>query len=185
MLHGAAVWVDIEPIRGAVPIVGTWGFAAYALYSQPWLVQPVSILGVYGVSLLIVLVNYALAQWMMSVMDRRWLFDPDVRSVNGGHPRRWLAAVGTLVVMWIGLRIRCSRAQEWRQEGDDLLIRKFLDNLSDFLYYDSRNERKKFLFHYEPRTPNLGVLIGRLEPRGSESAFRLCAWGSSGIVIRQ
>lgn len=62
VLHGPSVWVGIELIRGVIPVLGTWGFAAYALYAQPWLIQPVSLLGVYGLSLLILLVNYALAQ---------------------------------------------------------------------------------------------------------------------------
>jgi len=58
VLHGATLWVGIEMVRGSIPVVGTWGFAAYALYEQPWLIQPVSLFGVYGLSLLVLLVNY-------------------------------------------------------------------------------------------------------------------------------
>lgn len=46
VLHGSAVWVGIEMIRGEIPTVGTWGFAAYALYHQPWLIQLVAVFSV-------------------------------------------------------------------------------------------------------------------------------------------
>src|ERR1043166_8319559 len=51
VLEGAVVWVGIEAIRGFAPVVGTGGFVAYALYSQPWLIQPVGIFSIYGLSL--------------------------------------------------------------------------------------------------------------------------------------
>jgi apolipoprotein N-acyltransferase len=71
LLQGPLVWVGIELIRGVIPTMGTWGFAAYALYNQPWLIQPVSIFGVYGLSFLILTVNYALALGMIDYYDRR------------------------------------------------------------------------------------------------------------------
>ncbi|GEM_PF-3505826 len=39
-------------IRGFIPILGTWGFVANTLYSQPWLIQPVSIFSIFGLGLL-------------------------------------------------------------------------------------------------------------------------------------
>ena len=71
LLQGPLVWVGIELIRGVIPTMGTWGFAAYALYNQPWLIQPVSIFGVYGLSFLILTVNYALALGVIDYYDRR------------------------------------------------------------------------------------------------------------------
>lgn len=36
--QGIVAWVGIEPIRIFIPIAGTWGFVAYTLHSQPWLI---------------------------------------------------------------------------------------------------------------------------------------------------
>ena len=60
ILQGAVIWVAIEMIRNFIPVAGTWGYLAYSLYRQPWLIQPVSIFGIFGLSLLILLVNYSL-----------------------------------------------------------------------------------------------------------------------------
>jgi len=95
VLQGAAVWVGIEMLRGFVPVMGTWGFAAYALYEQPWLIQPVSIFGVYGLSLVILLVNYALALGALALFDHRF-----------SHiARNWLIGVGVVLAAWIGLSL--------------------------------------------------------------------------------
>jgi apolipoprotein N-acyltransferase len=116
VLQGAVVWVGIEMIRGLVPTVGTWGFAAYALHGQPWLIQPVSVFGVYGLSLLIMLVNHALGLGALTLFDRRWQLDPGRHLVEGAQARRWLLAVGLLLVAWLGLGmvIRPSAASEPR-----------------------------------------------------------------------
>jgi apolipoprotein N-acyltransferase len=105
VLHGAAIWVGIEMIRGLIPTVGTWGFAAYALYGQPWLIQPVSVFSVYGLSLLILLVNQALGLGALALLDRRWRFDVRARPVPRPRARRWLATVGLLLAIWIGVSV--------------------------------------------------------------------------------
>jgi len=102
VLQGSAVWVGIEMIRGLIPTVGTWGFAAYALYGQPWLIQPVSVFGVYGLSLLILLVNHAVGLAALALFDRRWHPEDDA-AVGQGQAVRWLAAVGAFLAAWIGL----------------------------------------------------------------------------------
>ena len=69
LLHGPMIWVGIEFLRGTIPTVGTWGFAAYALYEQPWLIQPVSIFSIYALSFLIMMVNYALGLIALKLFD--------------------------------------------------------------------------------------------------------------------
>ncbi|NTU64930.1 MAG: hypothetical protein HGB05_16395, partial [Chloroflexi bacterium] len=59
VLEGAVIWVGIELIRGL--FVGTGGFIGYAFYQVPVVVQPISIFGIYGLSLLAMLINYALS----------------------------------------------------------------------------------------------------------------------------
>ncbi len=112
VLHGPTVWVGIELIRGVIPVLGTWGFAAYALYDQPWLIQPVSLAGVYGLSFLILLVNYALGLSALALFDRRWCLDEDEWPVSAVMPRRWLYAVGIVLVVWVGVSValtQCGR----------------------------------------------------------------------------
>jgi len=100
-----ALWVGIEMIRGLVPVIGTWGFAAYALYEQPWLIQPVSVFGIYGLSLLILLTNYALAQVTLALFDRHWRLDPELQLLALRHARNWLVGVGAVLAAWTGLSL--------------------------------------------------------------------------------
>ena len=69
-LVGPILWVGIEMIRGLVPFFGTWGFPAYTLYNQPWLIQPVSIFSIYGLDLLILMVNYAIALGILNALEK-------------------------------------------------------------------------------------------------------------------
>jgi apolipoprotein N-acyltransferase len=82
--------------------MGTWGFAAYALYEQPWLVQPVSIFGIYGLSLLVLLVNYALALGALALFDHCWRLDVEIRPVQRLQAIRWLAGVSLVLIVWTG-----------------------------------------------------------------------------------
>jgi apolipoprotein N-acyltransferase len=108
-LHGALVWVGGEMIRGFIPIAGTWGFLANTLYAQPWLIQPVSIFSIFGLGLLIMLVNYVLSQGTLALFDRRWHLDPGLPPLEGCFVRRWLAGVGIAAIAWTGLSLALFR----------------------------------------------------------------------------
>ncbi len=112
ILHGAAVWVGIEMIRGFIPVIGTWGFAAYTLYRLPWIVQPVSIFSIYGMSLLIMLFNYALAQLLLACMDRRWKFEEKNVPVNPARAIRWAGGVLLLLLVWGGVSMSMYHTPE-------------------------------------------------------------------------
>lgn len=105
VLHGAVTWVSIEMIRGQIPVLGTWGFVAYALYAQPWLIQLVSLFGVYGLSFLIVLTNYAVALITLTFIDRCWRPEPDLQPTRQRHAWRWLCVVGCILLAWVGLSL--------------------------------------------------------------------------------
>ena len=103
VLEGAIVWVGIDAIRGFAPVVGTGGFVAYALYSQPWLIQPVGVFSIYGLSLLVILINYAVALGVIAVIDRRAKFgsgDPAATRVKGKLSGAWLVGVAVILVLW-------------------------------------------------------------------------------------
>ncbi len=103
--QGLVAWVGIEMIRIFLPIAGTWGFVAYTLHSQPWLIQPASIFGIFGVSALIILVNYALGLGALHVLDRRWQPDPEMPTPSLRLTRRWLIIAGATLAVWAGLSL--------------------------------------------------------------------------------
>jgi apolipoprotein N-acyltransferase len=108
VLQGVAGWVGVEMIRIFIPVAGTWGFVGYALYQQPWLIQPVSVFGIFGLDVLIMLVNYALAQGAVLLYDR---FRPDETRipVQTSLATRWLIGVGVALVAWTGLSLALFR----------------------------------------------------------------------------
>lgn len=72
VLEGFLGWVGLEMIRSFVPVLSTWFFVGYPLWNQPWLIQPLSVFGIYGLDLLIMLGNYALAFSILVLMENQW-----------------------------------------------------------------------------------------------------------------
>jgi apolipoprotein N-acyltransferase len=104
ILQGLASWVGFEMVRSFIPFLGTMGFAANPLAGQAWLIQPVSIFSVYGLNLLVVLVNFALAQVIMNWMDNKWPVE-DTIAVNPKSTRGWMIATGVILAAWVGLSL--------------------------------------------------------------------------------
>jgi apolipoprotein N-acyltransferase len=105
IFQGAVSWVGFEMIRATfIPVIATSGFIGYTQATQPWLIQPVSVFSVYGLNLVIILVNYALAQSAMVWLDRKWTAS-DVVLVDTVSSRRWLVGTGVVLVAWIGLSL--------------------------------------------------------------------------------
>src|SRR3972149_5224319 len=87
-----------------LPLIATSAFIGYTQATQPWLIQSVSVFSVYGLNLVIILCNYALAQGAMAWLDRKWTA-ADVVPVNGQSTRRWLAGMGVVLGAWVGPRV--------------------------------------------------------------------------------
>lgn len=105
VLEGAASFVGFEMVRATfIPLVATSAFVGYTQARQPWLIQPISIFSVYGLDLLMLLVNYSAALALMAWHDRRWAL-PDVPRVPGGMARKWLMAAGALLAAWMVLSV--------------------------------------------------------------------------------
>ena len=100
ILQGLAAWVGFEMIRSFIPFLGTMGFAGNPLAGQAWLIQPVSIFSIYGLNLLIILVNITLAQLFMVWMDKKWPQD-DVIPVDPKSTRNWSVGTAITLVAWI------------------------------------------------------------------------------------
>lgn len=99
------MWVGVEMIRGLIPTVGTWAFLPYALYFQPWLLQPISIFGIHGLSLLVVATNYVVAQVIISLFDLSMSFglSTGCRPLPVKRALRWMAGMSTALLLWVGL----------------------------------------------------------------------------------
>lgn len=70
ILTGVAGWVGMELLRSFIPFLGTWAFVGYALWDYPRLIQPVSIVGIYGLDLVIMFVNYGLGLLLIRAVQR-------------------------------------------------------------------------------------------------------------------
>jgi len=104
LAQGVAANIGFEMIRSFIPFLGTMGFMANTQASQPWLIQPVSVFSIYGLGMMLMLVNYALAQGLFAALDRRWL-PADAVPVDDRRSRRWLAGAGIGLAAWIGLSL--------------------------------------------------------------------------------
>jgi len=103
ILYGAVAWVAFEMIRATfIPLVATSAFIGYTQSTQPWITQPVSIFSVYGLNLVIMMVNFALAQGLMAWADRKWQVE-DVVPVNQKSTRSGLIISGAVLVAWFGI----------------------------------------------------------------------------------
>lgn len=102
VLGTPAAWVATDFVRTTQTEVfgGTWGMVAYALYRHPWFLQPVSVFGIHGANLLILLVNWALSLVILVLLDRR------LGPVDGRKPLDWPIArkpavvVACLLAIW-------------------------------------------------------------------------------------
>jgi apolipoprotein N-acyltransferase len=103
-LVGPVIWMGFELIRGLVPFFGTWGFPAYTLYNQAWLIQPVSVFSIYGLDLLIVMVNYALALGVLSALEKLGV-GSQPRIFTAIKPCRVGIGVGSALLVWILLSL--------------------------------------------------------------------------------
>jgi apolipoprotein N-acyltransferase len=96
-ISAAVAWVVVEFVR--IPFIATWGYFGYALYEQAWLLQPVRAFGIFGLDLLIALVNYALALGIIAALDQRRLFEPPVL-VESRRALAWCAVALGAVATW-------------------------------------------------------------------------------------
>jgi apolipoprotein N-acyltransferase len=98
-LEASLTWVVIELLRTFVPALGTWGFLGYAMYRQPWFIQPVAALGMFGLDALIVVTNYGIAMVVVALVDRRPLAEGTV-VIPLPLAARWCAAAAVACAIW-------------------------------------------------------------------------------------
>jgi apolipoprotein N-acyltransferase len=106
------VWVGVEMIRSLIPGLGTGAFIGYAFAFVPQLIQPISIFGIFGLSLVTMMVAYALALAVLAWMDTRWRPDGRATPVSPRLARHWLVAAGGLAVAWAGASLVLDRPSD-------------------------------------------------------------------------
>jgi apolipoprotein N-acyltransferase len=92
VISPAVGWVAVEWLRlvsGRPELGGTWWSPAYPLYRVPSLLQPLTIVGVLGLELLVMVVNYAVATAIIARIDGRTA------------SRRPFALTATAVAAWV------------------------------------------------------------------------------------
>lgn len=105
VLQGVVAWVGFEMVRATfIPVIATSAFIGYSQATQAWLIQPVSIFSVYGLNLVIMLVNYALAQGVIAWYDRKQGSAVEVR-LDSRLARNWLVTTGVIVIVWFGVSL--------------------------------------------------------------------------------
>lgn len=112
VIHGISNWIWFEFIRTLIPGLGTWGFVGYTLWSQRWLVFPTSLVGIYGLSLLVMLINYSVAIGGLHFWDNRFRLEK-VIPVSKSLSRLYLIISLIFVVLWsgAGLILQAQRAE--------------------------------------------------------------------------
>ncbi len=105
VISGVFGFVGFEMVRATfIPMVATSAFVGYTQAKQVWLIQPVSIFSVYGLDLLIMLVNYSLA---LAVIAWRDHIQPpgSFAPVALLMARKWLVIAAAVLAVWIGLSL--------------------------------------------------------------------------------
>lgn len=96
-------YAAVDFLRGFAPGIATRGYPAYALFSQPWLIQPVSLFSIHALNLLILCINWTIAAGVLVLLHSR-LGDVrqaiSLRAVGAGA-----AAVLTASVAWTVLSL--------------------------------------------------------------------------------
>ncbi|MBA4385510.1 MAG: hypothetical protein C0410_12300 [Anaerolinea sp.] len=102
---GIASWAGSEMIRLFLPIAGTWAFSAYPLYRQLWLIQPVSIFGIIGLGMLIMLINLSLAMFLIALIDKRWTLASGEVTLSFPFAKRWALAAAAVFIVWTAISL--------------------------------------------------------------------------------
>ena len=102
VVEGAVAWIGLEYIR--VRIFGTWGFISHPLYNQAWLLQPISIVGIFGSGLLIIAINYSLALAALRWFDTHFRWD-ELPLVEANSSWRWLIGTAVATTLWVAISL--------------------------------------------------------------------------------
>jgi apolipoprotein N-acyltransferase len=102
ILQGALDYAGLEMIRSFIPPINTHAFMAQTMYTQSWMVLPISIFSIYGLTLVLMLVNFALAQGALLYLDGKWRLD-ERPEMDKRSAARWMATAALVFALWAGI----------------------------------------------------------------------------------
>jgi len=102
---GVLNWAGTEMIRLFIPIAGTWAFIAYPLFRQPWLIQPVSIFGIIGMGMVVILTNYGLAMGCLRWLEVKTPLASQESRLSPHLVKNWLVATAIILVAWVSISL--------------------------------------------------------------------------------
>ncbi|MBX3705652.1 MAG: hypothetical protein KF911_03380 [Pseudomonadales bacterium] len=97
-------WVAVDASRvftGHETLGGTWGMPVYGLYEQAWLLQPLSLVGIFGLQLLVLMINFAVAHILIAAADRRKATEQGVAKAEWRPAVRSASAVAVAALVWV------------------------------------------------------------------------------------
>jgi apolipoprotein N-acyltransferase len=104
ILQGAVEAAGIEMIRSFIPPIYTHAFFAQTMYTQPWILQGISVFSVYGLTFVILLVNFTITLAVLIAFDSRLRFDGQPE-LNRKVSMRWISASAAIFLLWAGFGV--------------------------------------------------------------------------------
>jgi apolipoprotein N-acyltransferase len=102
--QGAIEAAGIEMIRSFIPPVYTHAFFAQTMYSQPWMLQGISVFSIYGLTIVILLVNFAITLGLLFVLDNKLRLDGQPE-LNRKVSMQWMVGVAAIFILWAGFGV--------------------------------------------------------------------------------
>ncbi|MGB9750187.1 MAG: hypothetical protein ACPLWB_05050 [Caldisericia bacterium] len=100
ILDGVLSWVGVELIRTFIPAFGTWAFLSYAFYNVPWFIQPIKIFGIFGLGLVIMLINFSLGFLVIKLINNRWKLNLKLTEVSFNFVKKWIVISIIVLITW-------------------------------------------------------------------------------------
>jgi apolipoprotein N-acyltransferase len=102
LISAPVAWVALEFLRStqSETLAATWGNIAYALYERPVLLQPISVTGIHGINLLVLVVNWAIAGLVIAWLDRRNAPTEQAPLMSLRVARNRAIAVAAVLAVW-------------------------------------------------------------------------------------
>ena len=95
-------WValDFAPLSGNATLGGTFSNPAYAMWRHPGFLQPLGVFSIYGLELLVLLSNWAIAAVVIAMIDRRRGGDAHGPIVRLAAARTAAIGVAVAILAW-------------------------------------------------------------------------------------
>ncbi len=152
------LWVSLEYLRTFMLSGFPWALLGYSQYLNLWIIQIADITGVYGVSFLILLVNYCLAAAIWRFMNT---------DDSTGLIPCWRIVAGCAIII-----ILCLSYGFWRVESLNQEVQKYVP-LKVALIQGNIQQDKKWDPAYQDATMNI---YKRLSDEAAGAAPQLIVW---------